>query len=136
MAVVRLIPNPRRNMNRPPWQWEQGTSLVENIDGSIPEQQNGVGTWYPLNGMQPLTVSVEGTFTGRVHVIVSCSRERPDEFLTDFPELGDAAGFDRAGYEAINEPFMWIKTWWSIQAGFLRGVFLMGGGPTSGTRTV
>lgn len=78
-------------------------------EGTLLDGATGVtnGTWLPLNGKVPAVVTVEGSFTATVQVLVSNSPTKPADSFNDAPQLG--ADFTGPGSVTTDRPWSWIK---------------------------
>lgn len=65
------------------------------------------GTWMPIHGVFPLTVTIEGTFVATVKVFLSDAIVKPADADSAKPQLG--GDFDAPDRVQIDGPYRWVK---------------------------
>lgn len=123
----------RPQFTRPPWAALEGT-ILEN------QSTTTDGGWFPILGYYPLTVSVEGTFNGKVKIFVSNAEEAPANNADDCSQLGSdfigdgTAQNPGAGNIIVQAAWRWIRAAAILTSGTVRSVNLYGTGPMVGPR--
>lgn len=65
------------------------------------------GSWQPIFGIYPLSVTLEGDFVGTAKVLVSNAVTKPADTEHDCPQLG--SDLSAAGAVTIDAPYKWCK---------------------------
>jgi hypothetical protein len=94
-----------RHIQRP-----AGTQLDQAaIVGTLLETQQATtnGVWQSIQGFHPVTVTVEGTFSGTIKVLVSNAEAKPDDSDNAKPQIG--SDITAPGRVSIDQPHRWIK---------------------------
>lgn len=90
-----------------------------------------LGTWYLLNGIHPVVVSIEGTFEAEVEVVVSGDPRVPDATAAtlSWPRPSDAT-ITGPRIVAVDAAYKWIKVAvTSYTSGSINAFILSGRGP-------
>lgn len=99
--------------------------IVTGLDAPSP------GAWVELKGRHPVTVTVEGVFTGTYEVMVSCNPERPLDSFTGAP-IFDGVTHNAPARVTIDAAVQWLKiNVPTLSAGSLSAFVLGGPGPNA-----
>jgi allantoicase len=91
------------------------------LDGA---QSTTSGQWFFINGNHPLTVTIEGTFSATVQIMLSNAQSQPAA-ATDGPVLG--GNLTTMSSQTIDAPYRWVKVKVTVYASGTINAFVYGG---------